>query len=143
MIIEILWRFHLRSGGPSSRAPNREKPGTSGGFVPEGANSDYQLLPLPTPIMGPQALENDQRRSDSYEVFFQQALRSLGGASRSNREIAVFIVNYDLELEKIRSEQRASPDQFQTMVKWPTRKLPRTFDGELESDITTWKQELE
>jgi hypothetical protein len=125
------------------RAPKWRKTGHLGGFIPEGGNGGYQPPPPPPPFTGPPAPENHEPRRDSYGDFFRRALQSLGGDSPSNREMAVFIANQDLELEKIRSEQRAGPDQFQTTVKWPTRKLPRTFDGELESDFTTWKQEVE
>jgi hypothetical protein len=113
------------------------------GFYPRRRNGGYQPPPPPPPFTGPPAPENHEPRRDSYGDFFRRALRSLGGDSPSNREMAVFIANQDLELEKIRSEQRAGPDQFQTTVKWPTRKLPRIFDRELESDFTTWKQEVE
>jgi hypothetical protein len=143
MEMEMLRGFHFGSGASSPSPPNGEKLVTSGGFILEGGNGGYQPPPPPPPFMGPPPLENHELRRDSYGDFFWQALRSLWGDSPSNRDMAVFIANQDLDLEKIRSEQRAGPDQFQTMVKRPTRKLPRTFDGKLDSDFTTWKQEVE
>jgi hypothetical protein len=48
-----------------------------------------------------------------------------------------------LDLEKARAEKRHSSDRFQTVVKRPTRKALKEFDGELDSDVTTWKMDVE
>jgi hypothetical protein len=141
--MEILRGFHFRSRAPSPSPPNGEKLCTLGGFIPEGRNSGYQPPPSLPPFTGSPAPEYHESRRATSGDFFRRAQRILGGDSPSNREMAVFIANHDLELDQIRSEQKPGPDHFQTTVKQPTRKLPRTFDGELESDFTTWTQEVE
>jgi hypothetical protein len=138
--MEMLWGFHFGSRAPSPSFPNSEKLGISEGFIPEGGNSSYQPPPPPPPFTGPPAPKNHEPRRHIYGDFLRQALRRLGEESLSNRDMAIFIANQDLELQKVRSAQRAGAEQFQTPVKRPTRKLPRRFDGELESDFTTWNK---
>jgi hypothetical protein len=57
--------------------------------------------------------------------------------------LAIFIANQELELEQARAEKTHSSDRFQTVVKRTTRKPPKEFDGELDSDFTTWKMDVE
>jgi hypothetical protein len=75
--------------------------------------------------------------------FFHRPLRNLGGDTSANREWTIFIANQELELEKATAEKRHSSDRFQTVVKRPTRKALKEFDGELDSDFTTWKMDVE
>jgi hypothetical protein len=50
--------------------------------------------------------------------------------------MAVFIANEELELKKARAEKQAISDRFQSIVKQRTRKAPKEFDKELDSDFT-------
>jgi hypothetical protein len=67
-------------------------------------------------------------------MSFLLGFDNLGGDTSANRELAIFITNQELDLEKARAENRYSSDCFQTVVKEPTRKAPNEFDGELDSD---------
>jgi hypothetical protein len=54
------------------------------------------------------------------------------------------LVDKEMELEKASQLSHfSSADLSHTMVKRPTRKPPRSFDIELESDFITWKHEVE
>jgi hypothetical protein len=95
------------------------------------------MPPPPNPPPGHTAPEDQppQPKQDGYVDFFRRALRSLGGDTPVNREMAVFIANQELELEKARAEKQATLDRFQSIVKRPTRKAPKEFDGKLDSDF--------
>jgi hypothetical protein len=75
--------------------------------------------------------------------LFCRALRNVCGDTPANRELAIFIPNAELELEKARAEKRHSSDRFQTVVKRPIRKAPEEFDSLLNSDFTTRKIDMD
>jgi hypothetical protein len=75
--------------------------------------------------------------------FVHRALRNLGGDTPTNRELATFIAKQESELKKARPETRYSSDHCQTVVKQPTKKAQKEFDGELDSEFTTWKMDVE
>jgi hypothetical protein len=57
--------------------------------------------------------------------------------------LAIFIANQELELDKARAEKRHRSDRFQIVVKQPTRIAPNEFYGELESDFTTSRMNVD
>jgi hypothetical protein len=53
--------------------------------------------------------------------------------------LAIFIAYQDFELQKARGQKRHSSSRIQLLVKQPTRKAPKDFEIELDSDFTTLK----
>jgi hypothetical protein len=142
--MEMLRNFDMRSGAPSPSPPQGQTRSTSGAISARGQGGNK--LPPPPPPSGGQQGNNDKPqclKKDGYVDFFRRALRNLGRDTPANRELAIFIANQELELEKARAKKRHSSGRCQTAVKQPTWKAPKEFDGELDSDFTTWKMDVE
>jgi hypothetical protein len=142
--MEMLRNFYMRSGAPSPSPHQRKIPGTWSA-IPARGQGRNKLPPPPPPPAGQQGNNDEPQRpkKDSDVDFFRRALRNLGGNIHANRELAIFFANQELELEKARAQKRNRSDRVQTVVKRPTRKAPKEFDGELDSDFTTWKMDVE
>jgi hypothetical protein len=136
MEIETLRNFHNYSEVSTLRV---QTPGIS-------LRSNGNQLPAPLPQAPTRVPEqhDQQPRKSSYLDYFKRVLRNLGGDSPDNRQVAIMLADKEMELEKASQPSLfSSADLSHTTIKRPTRKPPRSFDGELESDFTTWKHEVE
>jgi hypothetical protein len=142
--MKVLRNVHMRSGAPSLSPPQGKTPGISEA-IPAGGQGGNKLPPPPPPPAGQQGNNDEPQRPkiDCYVDVFQRSLQNLGGDTSGNREFAMCIATKELDLEKPRGEKRHSTDRFLIVVKRPTRKAPKEFHGELDSDFTTWKMDVE
>ena len=146
--MEALKNFRIRSNSPRDKTP-----GTLGAPPPAQAGGNNNPPPPIPPRITSNASESDDddddesiasdnNDNDEYLAYFEKARRVLGKDTKKNRFMAMTMTDGEMLRRKLTALAKDS-DKPATMAKRPVRKAPRNFDGEIKSDFTSWKREVE
>jgi hypothetical protein len=129
--------------GKRTRAPNT---------IPEESQQPPRSL-LNEPEIQPLSLNssntitssvNKPSEQDNYMTYYTKTQYLLGEDTANNRFIAKTITDQEiLRRQMVTLSKSMITDRTTIVVKQPTRKVPRSFDGDVKSDFTAWKREVE
>jgi hypothetical protein len=97
-------------------------------------------LPIPPTRPGATAPPNNINERFDYFQYYSNILQCIGGDTFSNGELAKELA--DKQATLIQNTAPTKPT-LETISKRPTKRPPGSFDGEIKSDFTTWKQAVE
>jgi hypothetical protein len=129
--MEAIRNFHILT---PSREAMPENPDQA---IPEtGGNNN----PPPPPKGHTKENPQDNDKKFNYIKYYLNEVQRLGGDNPENRTLAAEITDKQMGVV----QQTAPLNRSQkALAKRPPKKAPRVFDGEIKSEFSSWKQEVE